>query len=123
MEKEKRLLLESTLHGRVLNLFHVLHVVAENPISQAKAESAILRDSIVKQVNENEKAGWRAALNPQFSNFTVSQFKRLLGVKPTRKGDLKGIPTLTHPKLLKLPQEFDARAAWPSCSSIGRILG
>ncbi|CAN4081873.1 unnamed protein product [Withania somnifera] len=100
----------------------VLQVVAENPISQAKAESAILQDSIVKQVNENEKAGWRAALNPQFSNFTVSEFKRLLGVKPTRKGDLKGIPVLTHPKLLTLPQEFDAREAWPNCSTIGRIL-
>nr|ABF47216.1 cathepsin B [Nicotiana benthamiana] len=100
----------------------VLQVVAEQPISQAKAESAILQDSIVKQVNENEKAGWKAALNPRFSNFTVSQFKRLLGVKPTRKGDLKGIPILTHPKLLELPQEFDARVAWPNCSTIGRIL-
>ncbi|PHU02826.1 hypothetical protein BC332_28077, partial [Capsicum chinense] len=43
----------------------------------------------------------------------VSQFKRLLGVKSTKKGDLKGIPILTHPKLLKLSQEFDAREAWP----------
>ncbi|XP_059287926.1 cathepsin B-like protease 3 [Lycium ferocissimum] len=100
----------------------ILQVVAENPISQAKAESAILQDSIVKQVNENEKAGWKAAFNPRFSNLTVSQFKRLLGVKPTRKGDLKGIPVLSHPKLSKLPQEFDARVAWPNCSTIGRIL-
>ncbi|CAN4081872.1 unnamed protein product [Withania somnifera] len=113
--------LSMSVEVQIVSFFLVV-VVAENPISQAKAESAILQDSIVKQVNENEKAGWRAALNPQFSNFTVSEFKRLLGVKPTRKGDLKGIPVLTHPKLLTLPQEFDAREAWPNCSTIGRIL-
>lgn len=53
----------------------------------------------------------------------VSQFKRLLGVKPAREGDLEGIPVLTHPKLKELPKEFDARKAWPQCSTIGRILG
>ncbi|XP_009608670.1 cathepsin B-like protease 2 [Nicotiana tabacum] len=100
----------------------VLQVVAEKPISEAKVESAILKESIIKEVNENAKAGWKAAFNPQFSNFTVSQFKRLLGVKPAREGDLEGIPLLTHPKLSELPKEFDARKAWPQCSTIGRIL-
>ncbi|KAF3627974.1 putative vesicle-associated membrane protein-like isoform 1 [Capsicum annuum] len=71
-------------------------VVAEKPISKAKGESAILQ---------------------------VSQFKRLLRVKPPREGDLEGIPVLTHPKFKELPKEFDARKAWPQCSAIGRILG
>ncbi|XP_016559261.1 cathepsin B-like protease 2 isoform X1 [Capsicum annuum] len=97
-------------------------VAAEKSISEAKVESAILQESIVKHVNENAKAGWKAAFNPQLSNFTVSQFKRLLGVKPAREGDLEGIPILTHPKLKELPEEFDARKAWPQCSTIGRIL-
>ncbi|KAF3660119.1 cytochrome b6-f complex iron-sulfur subunit, chloroplastic [Capsicum annuum] len=101
----------------------ILQVVAEQPISEAKGESAILQESIIKEVNENPKAGWKAAFNPRFSNFTVSQFKRLLGVKPPREGDLEGIPVLTHPKFKELPKEFDARKAWPQCSTIGRILG
>lgn len=36
---------------------------------------------------------------------------------------LEGIPAVTHPKSLKLPKQFDARTAWPQCSTIGRILG
>ncbi|KAJ8545215.1 hypothetical protein K7X08_017798 [Anisodus acutangulus] len=101
----------------------MLQVVAEKPISEAKGETAILQESIIKTVNENAKAGWKAAFNPRFSNFTVSQFKRLLGVKPPSEGDLKSVPILTHPKLMDLPKEFDARTAWPQCSTIGRIHG
>uniref|UniRef100_A0A7N2KP23 Peptidase C1A papain C-terminal domain-containing protein n=1 Tax=Quercus lobata TaxID=97700 RepID=A0A7N2KP23_QUELO len=33
------------------------------------------------------------------------------------------IPLITHPKSFKLPSGFDARTAWPECSTIGRILG
>lgn len=33
---------------------------------------ALAQDSIIKEVNENPKAGWKAARNPQFSNYTVS---------------------------------------------------
>jgi len=87
-----------------------------------KLNSHILQESIAKQINENPEAGWEAALNPRFSNFTVGQFKRLLGVKPTPKGALKGIPVRVHPKDLKLPNQFDARTAWTQCSTISRIL-
>lgn len=31
-----------------------------------------MQDSIIQQVNENPKAGWEAAMNPRFSNYTVS---------------------------------------------------
>lgn len=47
----------------------------------------------------------------------------LLGVKPTLQKDLEGIPVITHTKTLKLPKHFDARTAWPQCSTIGKILG
>ena len=52
----------------------------------------------------------------------VGEFKHLLGVKPTPKRELLGIPIITHDKSLKLPANFDARTAWPQCSTIGRIL-
>lgn len=47
----------------------------------------------------------------------------LLGVKPTPETELKGIPVVKHEKGAKLPKQFDARTAWPKCSSITNILG
>lgn len=57
------------------------------------------------------------------SVFQVSQFKHILGVKPTPPGELQSIPVKIHSEILKLPSEFDARTAWPKCSTIGNILG
>ncbi|GAV64972.1 LOW QUALITY PROTEIN: Peptidase_C1 domain-containing protein/Propeptide_C1 domain-containing protein, partial [Cephalotus follicularis] len=80
-------------------------------------------DCIIQKINEDPKAGWKAAINPRLSNYTVGEFKYLLGVKPTPQKELSSIPIMTHDKSLKLPTEFDARTAWPQCSTIGRILG
>lgn len=97
-------------------------VVAISSDSRLKLDSRILQESIVKKVNENPNAGWQAAMNPQFSDYTVGQFKYLLGVKQSPKKELRGVPVRSHPKSLKLPKEFDARTAWSQCSTIGRIL-
>ncbi|KAK8702344.1 hypothetical protein V6N13_020705 [Hibiscus sabdariffa] len=107
------LLLLSTVHPKVI----------QEQLSKVKLNSRILQDSVVKTVNENPQAGWKAALNPRFSNYTVGEFKHILGVKPTPKKELLGVPVVTHVKSLKLPANFDARTAWPQCSTIGRILG
>ncbi|XP_038709044.1 cathepsin B-like protease 3 isoform X2 [Tripterygium wilfordii] len=106
----------------LLGTISSIQAVAVEPISQLKLSSQILQESIVKQINENPNAGWQAAMNPKFSNYTVGQFKHLLGVKSTHKKELLGVPVVTHPKSLKLPKQFDARTAWPQCSTIGRIL-
>ncbi|KAI5598997.1 hypothetical protein BDE02_02G168900 [Populus trichocarpa] len=58
-------------------------VIAVEPVSKLKLNSRILQDSIVQKVNENPNAGWEATMNPQFSNYSVGEFKYLLGVKPT----------------------------------------
>ncbi|CAI8615292.1 unnamed protein product [Vicia faba] len=92
-------------------------------LTALKLNSHILQESIAREVNEHPGAGWKAAINPRFSNSTVGQFKRLLGVKQTPKNLLNSIPVVTHPKSSNLPKEFDARTAWPQCSTIGRILG
>uniref|UniRef100_A0A5B7A5W1 Putative cathepsin B-like n=1 Tax=Davidia involucrata TaxID=16924 RepID=A0A5B7A5W1_DAVIN len=99
-----------------------LQVVAVKPIPQLKLNSEILQESIIKVINGNPKAGWKADMNSRFSNYTVGQFKHLLGVKPTPQDDLKNIPVISHPKTLKFPDHFDARTAWPQCSTIGKIL-
>nr|XP_007163269.1 hypothetical protein PHAVU_001G220100g [Phaseolus vulgaris]ESW35263.1 hypothetical protein PHAVU_001G220100g [Phaseolus vulgaris] len=92
------------------------------PLTTLHLKSPILQKSIAKQINENPEAGWEAALNPRFSNYTVEQFKRLLGVKQTPKIELRSTPVISHPKSLKLPVNFDARKAWSQCNTIGRIL-
>ncbi|XP_057971989.1 cathepsin B-like protease 3 isoform X2 [Malania oleifera] len=103
----------STKHQKVL-------AVELSP--QIKLKSEILQESIVKVINANVNAGWKAAMNPRLSNYSVDQFKHLLGVKPTPQNDLENIPVITHPKSLKLPSQFDARIAWPQCGTIGNIL-
>jgi cathepsin B len=105
-----------------MSSFRLLQVDAAKEIPRLKSESSILQESIVKRINENPKAGWKAAMAPRFSNYTVGQFKHLLGVKPTPKSFLEGIPVKTHPKGLKLPDQFDARTAWKQCSTIPKIL-
>ncbi|KAK4795409.1 hypothetical protein SAY86_013403 [Trapa natans] len=97
-------------------------VLAEDAHSKLKLSSQILQDSIVKEINEHPNAGWQASMNLRFSNFTVGEFKRLLGVKPTPHRELRKTPTVTHSPSLKLPAQFDARTAWSQCSTIGRIL-
>ncbi|KAJ6404478.1 hypothetical protein OIU84_012626 [Salix udensis] len=114
-------------HGTLFLLVAALftfhsQVFAVEPVSKLKLNSRILQDSIVQQVNENPKAGWKATMNPQFSNYSVGEFKYLLGVKPTPKKEQSGVPLVRHPKSMKLPKEFDARTTWPQCSTIGRIL-
>ncbi|KAL0420198.1 UNVERIFIED_CONTAM: Cathepsin B-like protease 3 [Sesamum radiatum] len=89
---------------------------------QLKVNSRILQESMIELINDNPQAGWKAAMNPRFTNYTVGQFMHLLGVKSMRDGDLKGIPVVTHRKGLKLPKKFDARTFGPNVA-IGKILG
>ncbi|KAM7276245.1 hypothetical protein ACFE04_018111 [Oxalis oulophora] len=109
-------------HLRFASLFMLLvsQVIAVDPLS---LHSRILQDSIIKRVNEDPNAGWKAAINPTLSNYTIAEFKHLLGVKPTPEHVLQGVPVVTHDKSLKLPAQFDARTAWPQCTTIGKILG
>ncbi|XP_019155669.1 PREDICTED: cathepsin B [Ipomoea nil] len=100
----------------------ILQVVAVKPVTQSEVDPKILQDEIVKTVNENPEAGWKADMNPRFSDFTVSQFKRLLGAKKAPKSLLKRTPVATHDKQIELPKTFDARTAWPQCVSIADIL-
>nr|XP_048336814.1 cathepsin B-like protease 3 isoform X1 [Ziziphus jujuba var. spinosa] len=127
MARIRRLGLHLAILALLLGVFSTLKnqqakAVAERPVNKIKLNSHILQESIIKQINGNPNAGWEAAVNPRFSNYTIGQFRHLLGVKPTPQKDLKNIPVIAHAKSLKLPNKFDARTAWPQCSTIGRIL-
>ncbi|KAG2604339.1 hypothetical protein PVAP13_4NG056601 [Panicum virgatum] len=82
----------------------------------------IIQKDIIEVVNKHPNAGWTAAHNPYFANYTIAQFKRILGVKPTPKSVLTDVPAKTYSRSLKLPKEFDARSKWSQCSTIGNIL-
>lgn len=82
----------------------------------------IIQEDIIETVNNHPSAGWTASRNPYFSNYTVAQFKHILGVKPAPKNVLSDVPVKTYPRSLELPKEFDARSAWSRCSTIGTIL-
>ncbi|XP_021749969.1 cathepsin B-like protease 2 [Chenopodium quinoa] len=96
-------------------------IVAES-VSELKLNSNLLQDSIVNSVNTNPKAGWKAGMNPRFSDFTLGQFKRILGARPTPESEKRNIPLVHHDRSSNLPKEFDARKTWSQCSTIGRIL-
>ncbi|KAE8815502.1 Cathepsin B [Hordeum vulgare] len=85
----------------------------------------IIQEDIIRTVNSHPNAGWTAGHNPYLANYTIEQFKHILGVKPTPPGLLAGVPTKTYSRSEKeeLPKEFDARSKWSGCSTIGKILG
>ncbi|PKA63048.1 Fruit bromelain [Apostasia shenzhenica] len=97
-------------------------VTAVKPFPRASSDPKILQNSIVERINSNPAAGWTAALNPSFSDYTVGQFKYILGAKRTPQNALDDVPVIAYPKSLKLPKEFDSRTAWSHCSTVGRIL-
>lgn len=94
--------------------------VAES-VPELKLNSNLLQDSMINSINGNPKAGWKAGMNQQLSDYTVGQFKRILGARKTPPGEKRNIPVVHHDRSLKLPKEFDARKAWPQCRTIGRI--
>ncbi|KAL9235594.1 hypothetical protein vseg_010340 [Gypsophila vaccaria] len=98
-----------------------LVLVAESS-SELKLNSNLLQDSIINSINGNPKAGWKAGVNQKFSDLTVGQFKRILGARSTPQSERSKIPVVSHPEPMSLPKEFDARKAWPQCTTIGKIL-
>uniref|UniRef100_A0A7C8ZIM3 Peptidase C1A papain C-terminal domain-containing protein n=1 Tax=Opuntia streptacantha TaxID=393608 RepID=A0A7C8ZIM3_OPUST len=97
-------------------------VFAIDSVSELKLSSNLLQDSIINKINANPAAGWKAGKNHLFSDYTVGQFKRILGARPISESEKRSIPLVSHPRSLDLPKEFDARKAWPQCSTIGKIL-
>lgn len=108
--------------GLSLLLLLAPSVFAAESVPDLKLNSNLLQDSIINSVNANPKAGWKAGMNQQLSDYTVGQFKQILGARRTPQSEKRNIPLVHHDRSLNLPKEFDARKAWPQCTTIGRIL-
>ncbi|KAI9080511.1 hypothetical protein K1719_037477 [Acacia pycnantha] len=61
-----------------IEICKIIEAEAEE-LHSLKLNSLILQEFIVEHINGNSKAGWKAAMSPRFSNYTVGQFKHLLG--------------------------------------------
>jgi cathepsin B len=66
-----RLHLLASVFLLLFSSFNLQGIAAEN-LSKQKLTSLILQNEIVKEVNENPNAGWKAAFNDRFANATVS---------------------------------------------------
>lgn len=97
-------------------------VYCAESVPEPKSESNLHRDLIINSVNANPNVGWKAGVNQHYSDYTVGQFKRILGARRTPESEKRYIPLVHHDRSLNLPKEFDARTAWPQCSTISRIL-
>ncbi|TVT97974.1 hypothetical protein EJB05_56745 [Eragrostis curvula] len=105
----------------------VVRAVKPNPnpnfmVGERENSLRIIQKDIIETVNKHPNAGWTAAQNPYLANYTIAQFKHILGVKPTPQSVLNDVPAKTYSRSLKLPKEFDARSEWSHCSTIGTIL-
>jgi len=78
------------------------------------------RQRIIQEVNSDPTSTWTAGVNPRFANKTYDHVRKLCGVLP-------GGPELperefTEEELnMEIPDEFDARKAWPNCKSLTEL--
>lgn len=74
--------------------------------------------SLVREINSRNDVTWVAGLNPHFEDFTIEDFRRLNGARPTPMAERN---YREAPSVSNVPDEFDSRTNWPDCTSIGKI--
>jgi len=81
------------------------------------AAPAINHD-LIHKINNNKKSTWKAGVNTRFNKHSISDVKRLLGVK--KNGFV--LPKKTFEVRKSLPSSYDVRTAWQSkCPSTNEI--
>lgn len=103
----------------VISAFSVYHIMESTSSTDAYH---IRLGKIADHINA-QNTTWKAQLPSKFSKtLNLSEIKKYLGTK------LSGGPVLpdileVHPNLdlVNVPASFDARTAWPKCSSITEI--
>lgn len=75
-----------------------------------------LSDEMIQYVNSLDTT-WKAARSPRFEGMTAKDVTRMCG--SLTDGPTSPIKQITPPKWI--PESFDAREAWPHCSTISNI--
>ncbi|XP_047484633.1 cathepsin B-like [Penaeus chinensis] len=83
------------------------------------ASSHFLSDKFIKQL-QSEDSTWEAGRNFN-KHLSIKYFRRLMGVHPDSKFHMPKYEVHQIPENFEMPKEFDSRAAWPMCPTIGEI--
>nr|AAO73002.1 cathepsin B [Fasciola gigantica] len=102
-----------------LLIFATIVVVQAAPNHKPQFEP--FSDELIRYVNEESGASWKAARSTRFNN--IEQFKKHLGaLEETPEERNTRRPTVRYSVSENdLPESFDAREKWPNCSSISEI--
>nr|ADO32581.1 cathepsin B [Penaeus japonicus] len=83
------------------------------------ANNHFLSDKFIKML-QSEDSTWEAGRNFN-RHLSIRYFRRLMGVHPDSKYHMPGYEAHKIPENFDMPKEFDSRAAWPMCPTIGEI--
>jgi len=73
---------------------------------------------IVEIVNNNKGAQWEAGINTMFEGRDMASVQRLMGWVKDNSRPKGSVPVVD---VVDVPPSFDARQAWPNCTTIGTI--
>jgi len=101
---------------RTILLFACVAIAASVPLFD---DAPVMTEDLINQINSRNDVSWVAGWNSRFEGMTVHEAKRLMGVPSDSKAYLPPAKDIKPAKAI--PDSFDARTAWPKCSSIGHI--
>jgi cathepsin B len=82
-------------------------------------DAPVMTEDLINEINSRNDVSWVAGWNSRFDGMTVLEAKRLMGVPADSKAYLPPVKDIQPAKAI--PDSFDARTAWPKCTSIGHV--
>ena len=107
MAPSKILLAAAAAAAAVASGFSIIDESAKN----------VLSDDILRTVNTNPAATWKAGHNSRFEGMTVGQARSMMGVTG-RDADSKNMPVIQHDEatIRDTPSSYDPRVSRKSCT-------
>jgi hypothetical protein len=94
------------------NVVLVACVAACMAVPLTDTNRPVFQEDIINDVNRDVNSTWVARESPVFKGMSMSQFRKLLGLRTDR--EYSHVPVKSHKYLaLELPEEFNAYEAWP----------
>jgi len=84
----------------------------------------VITQQLVDQLNNMPDMTWEAELSCRFTNTTLKQAMKLMGVLPDWSLASRGVPikpSISAAEAAAIPDNFDGRTAWPNCPTVGEI--
>lgn len=84
-----------------------------------KQKRPLLSSNLVNQINSAQTT-WKAAPS-KFMSWSEESIRRLMGVHPEYSEQHEQLEVLHHDVSDDLPDNFDARDAWPNCPTLKEV--